>query len=223
MPHDVKTKQEIKAFEESVNLGGFDMGFIIDAKCEKLTVVPRGMKALDSETYTALTALVMMKKNPKSKIRVPLSSSSVIDRMAEKYNAVIVRTPSIETESEMGASDDEYVFRCDAVGSLIKLTDYFSDESIETLMEEIPKITIAKTFVEIPKGDIERVMGRIKSLGKERFEDGESIKITLDKGWVVVTADKNREICHIAGEGANYETARELCDLCVDEILKKEQ
>ncbi len=221
MPCDVISPAQKKAFEESVDTGGFDIGFVIDSKCEKLTVVLPKKRTLDDDTYLALTCLVIMKKHKGATINVPLTASSAIDMLAEKHDCKIVRANLIPDDSIKGKEtvSDEYVFRYDAVGSVIKLVDYFSEEDIEALINQIPPITIAKTVIEIPKGDIEKIMGKIKHLGNTTEKD-EGVKITLDKGWVVVMSDTNKEVCHIVGEGANYETAKELCDFCIDEIFK---
>ena len=222
MPYDVISPAQKKAFEESVDIGGFDIGFIIDAKCEKLTVVLPEKRTLDADTYLALTCLVIMKKHKGATIHVPLTASSAIDMLAEKHGCEIVRTPLTPDDSIKGKDtvSDEYVFRYDAVGSVIKLVDFFSEEDIGDLINQIPPITIAKTVIEIPKGEIEKVMGKIKHLSNNT-ESEEGVKITLDKGWVVVMTDTNKEVCHIVGEGTSYETAKELCDFCIDEILGK--
>ncbi len=222
MPYEVISVAQKKAFEQSVDLGGFDIGFVIDAKCEKLTVVLPKRRTLDDEAYMALTCLVIMKKHKGATIHVPLTASSAIDMLAEKHGCEIVREPLVPDDSIKGKEivSDEYIFRYDAVGSVIKLVDYFAREDIETLINQIPPITIAKTVIEIPKGEIEKVMGKIKHLSRNNAESSEGVKITLDKGWVVVMPDGNKEVCHVVGESTNYETARELCDFCIDEILK---
>lgn len=222
MPYCVETEREMNAFEQSVEMGGFDIGFVTDASCEKVTIVPRGKRRIDDDTYTVLTSLIMMKKNPKSTIHVPLATSSAVDALAEKYNCKIVRSMFVPDDKIKGSESvpDEYIFRFDAVGSIIKTVEFLANEDIDNLLSEIPKITMAKTVLEIPKGDEHIVLNRLKNLG-ENIESDEGVKIVLDKGWVVVMRESGGDVCRVVGEGASYETAKELCDFCIEEMLKK--
>lgn len=213
------------AFSEAVKLGGFDIGFIMDEKCEKLTIALPG-SIIDEETYEALASLIVMKKHKNATIYVPVTASSVIDYLAGEHNCDLVRTKSTPFEimrhvtGEEEYLTDQFIFRFDAVGSVIKLIDFLAGgEDIHSLLAEIPPITMAKTVIEIPKEEIDAAIGHIKNI-EGALSDGESVKITLDKGWVVVVPDAKREVCRVVSESVNAEFARELCDFCVDEMLK---
>lgn len=225
MPYSADTPEKLKGLSQSVDTGGFDIGFATDLKGEKLTVILPGGRILDRDTYEALTALMIMKKYKNAKVYVPLGASSVIDTLAEKYGCQLIRTPvmpetMINNEPKQNPDiNDGYIFAFDAVGAVIKIMEYLSCESIDALLEEIPPILMAKTVVEIPLEEIEQAMSRIKEVAKNTDEWSDGVRITLDKGWVAIIPDANKEVCNVVGEGASYEIAKELCDICVEKLL----
>ena len=223
-----KDRENLKTeFANAVRLGGFDMGFILDSKCEQLIVVKKDGEIIEDDAYEVLTSLIVMKKYSDAVIYVPITSSGVIDSLSEKYACTLIRTSSTKREIMRSLTNgdeslsEQYIFRFDAVGSVIKIVGYiqYSGVSIEKLMEEIPPIMMKKTIVQLSRNQIEEALDRIKKL-EDAEKKGENVKITFDKGWVVVVPDKKKDICNIVSEGLNQEFAKELCDFCRDMLMK---
>lgn len=216
-----------RGFSEAVTSGGFDIGFILDSKCEKVSIVTNA-GILDEDTYEALCSLIVMKKYKNAKIYVPAGATSVIDTLAERYGCDVIRTRTtpVEIMRHMAGSEkylsDEFIFRFDAVGSVVLLMDFLTKErlDIKTLLDEIPPITMEKTIVEIPEGKMSDIMEKIQEM-PSATDAAEGVKITFDKGWVIVIPDMEKEVFHVVSEGANAEFAHELCDICVNKILGK--
>lgn len=214
------------AFKEAVKKGGFDFGFVLDKKCEKLNVVLPD-RIIDEDTYEALCSLVVMKKHKAGTIYVPVTATSAIDRSAKKYGWHVVRTKTTPAEIMRHMSGEEkslleqFIFRFDAVGAVIKLIDYIigADTSLEALLEETGAVSMAKTIVEVPEAADSPLarLGRIEGAS----EQAEGVKITLDKGWVVVVPDIQPDTYRVVSEGVTAEFARELCDFCIDEMLRE--
>lgn len=219
------SEEQRRAFAEAVALGGFNIGFMLDSKCEKLKVAIGG-RVLDEDTYEALTSLIVMKKYKNAKIYVPATASSVIDILAEKYGCDVIRTRTtpVEIMRHMAGSEkylsDEFVFRFDAVGAVVLMMDYLTRErlDIQTLLDEIPPIAMEKTVVEIPDGKMSDIMERIQEM-PSAADAAEGVKITFDKGWVIVIPDMEKEVFRVVSEGANAEFAHELCDICTKKIM----
>jgi phosphomannomutase len=80
---------------------------------------------------------------------------------------------------------------------------------------------MAKSKVKMKNIDeLEEVMTKIKTADGADKDSPEGVRITFDKGWVVVIPDSVKHVCNVVAEGANSEFAKELCDICVDAILK---
>ncbi len=225
---DISDAEGERGFAEAVTAGGFDMGFIIDKRCEKLAIALPGGRIVKDDEYEALTALIVMKKYKNAKIILPVTSSTAAEHMAKKYKAEVCRTKSapvsiMKALTEGGEElSEQFIFRFDAVGAVIKLIDYISSEEtgIEELLKEIPSVSMVKTEVEISRGDMTHALERVRRLRGEEEPSPEGVKITFDKGWVVVIPDSYKNVCRVVSEGTSAETASELCDICIDELLK---
>lgn len=219
---------EKQQFKAAVFEGGFDIGFMLDAKCEKLTLV-HSAGVVEEEVYEALCALIIMKKHPGAKIFVPVTASGAIEKMAKKYRAEIIRTKSAPENMMRHLSgreeylSDQFVLRFDAVGALIKIIEFLAENNIRLcgLLNEIPPISMAQSFVEIPNGEKGTALDKIKEIGTYDKDNPEGVKITFDKGWVVVVPDMYKEAFHVVAEGSKAEIARELCDICVEKLIEE--
>ncbi len=224
MPY-AEGETKVAAFEEAQLLGGFNMGFILDDKCEKVVIVYDG-KRISDEVYEALCALIVMKKHPKGTVYIPSTASNAIEKLGEKYGCSVIRTRSKKEEMMRhltGSEEyltDQFVMRFDAVGAIIKIVDFLSREGFELkeLLDEMPPIAMAKTKIEIPQREIEAALEKICLLEGGERDNPEGVKITFDKGWVVIVPDEYRDMCAVVGEGVNYEFAKELCDFCISKM-----
>ncbi|MBR5536208.1 MAG: hypothetical protein IKU60_06140 [Clostridia bacterium] len=218
---DTGREGEEAGFVLSMQKGGFDIGFIMDTGCEKLKVVYGG-KIIDEDTYEALTALIIMKKYKNARIYVPVTAGGCINDLGEKYGCEIIRTKTAPPEimKHMAGGErylsEEFIFRFDAVGAVILLMNYLTGEkvSLAALLEEIPSRARKKVVVDIPEGRRYEIMDKIHQL-PSGSEAEEGVKITFDKGWVIVIPDMEKEVFNVVSEGVNMETAEELCDFLV--------
>lgn len=219
----------IREFEEAVSKGGFDMGFVLDARCEKLTVVlPTGR--IDDAIYEVLTSLIVMKKYSNAKIYAPVTASSAIDRLAEKYSCDVIRTRTtpVEIMRHMTGEEkylaEEFAFRFDAVAALVLLVEYLAqnETDLQALLAEVPNVAMAQAVIKMPPCDTDVILANIKST--ENVQNvPEGVKIAFDKGWVLIIPDAEKEVFRVVGEGAKAEIARELCDICVEKLIKAQK
>ena len=61
------------------------MGIIVDATAEKLTLVDNKGRVIDGDLFTALISIVAVKTGDSTHIIVPITASSVMDELADKY------------------------------------------------------------------------------------------------------------------------------------------
>ncbi len=224
---DCESREGQRAFADAVKMGAFDIGFMLDSKCERLYIARNG-QIMSEDMYEALYSLIVMKKYPGARIYVPAAGSSVVDTMAEKYGCTVVRTKStsLEIMRHMAGREEylseQFVFRFDAVGSVILIMDYLTAEGLDIgeLLNEIPLIAMEKTLIEIPEGKLSDILDKIYDM-PEASDAAEGVKITFDKGWVVVIPDVEKEVFKVVSEGASMEIARELCDFCIRKIEEK--
>lgn len=214
-------------FISAVTEGGFDVGFILDEKCEKLKIVLPHKGILKDESFEVLCALIIMEKHPDGKVFVPVTASRAIEELAKKYNTTVIRTKTEEREMMLHLSgkeeylSDQFILRFDGVGAIIKIMEFVLERNITfpSLINKLPSVTMAKTKIALPRERMEDSLNKIRSLNGFDPDNPEGVKITFDKGWVVVLPDAYKDVCHVVAEGRNAEFANELCDFCVKKLI----
>lgn len=216
-------------FIREMNKAEYDFGVIIDYKCESLTIITKDKLLLSEFDYSVLSSLIIMKSFPSATIYTPFSSPDSIDTLAKKYGATIHRTklspPSIMNElskREELMYQKQFIYRFDAVGALIMLIDYLGENNItlESMLKEIPDSHIINSSVSCPASRQEEVLEKLSShynISNDSISDG--IKIPFENGWVVIVPSRSSSSINVISHGISEEYARELCNLCTDDIL----
>ena len=212
---------------EKVSAEEADIGAVIDPSCQELTLIDSSGRVVDRDLYTLLTAMVVMKSHKNARIYVPISAPSGIEELAARYGAEVFRTrnspPELMRELTRGGESmlhDQFIYRFDAVGALIKLMDFMKSEnaSLAELLRRLPETHMVHTGV-----DCERAadaIERVCELHKDQQPDlTDGVKLTFDRGWVLILPTESAGALNITSQGYCEEYARELADMCVDEIL----
>ncbi|MGM9551870.1 MAG: sugar phosphate nucleotidyltransferase [Clostridia bacterium] len=222
-----KSVSESEKFEKALKQEGFYLGFIIDSECENLTIVTPKHGVVEKEIYDAICAYIIMKKYPDKEVYIPLTASRIIEDAGKKEHRNVVRVADerkelLEKLSQGEKScEEQYVLKFDAVGAIVKILDFISKENttLDNIIDGFPKINMARAYVEMTKEEMEGAIERIKDIDGYYKSNPDGVKITFDKGWVLVMEDKYRDLCSVISEGVSAETARELCDFCVEKLM----
>ncbi len=213
---------------QAVKEEGADLGAVIDPSCQELTLIDISGRIISRDIYTLLSAMIVMHTHRGAKIYVPISAPSGVELLAEKYGAVVVRTRNSPPElmRELTKSDDpmlydQFIYAFDAVGALIKLIDFMKSEnaSLSELLARLPETHMIHTGVDC--AETSQAMNKIYSRHQSQPMDlTDGIKLSFDKGWVLLTPSEGFSSINITSQGYCEEYARELADMCVDEILE---
>ncbi len=216
------------AFLKELISGDFDLGAISDSRCETLTLVTKTGYILSEFDYCALTSLIIMKQFNGATVYIPDSAPESIEALAKKYDAQVHRTfvspPHLMQELTSDTKKSmlhQFVYRFDAVGAIIILLDYLytSKNTLESLLSEIPPTGTVSTTVSCPKNEQTDILGQLYlrhhiPLSKE----SDAVKINFENGWVLVVPDRDNSLIKIISHATNKEYAREIADICLDEI-----
>ena len=171
-----------------------------------------------------------MKSFKDAVIYTPVSSPESIDILAKKYNATIKRTPLSPPSimNELTKNQEilylkQFIYRFDAVGALIMLMDYLGSNNItlEGLLREIPVSHMHQSTVSCPVSRQAEILEKFKkdyNTSDKELQGG--IKIPFENGWVIIVPSKSQASINVISHGATEEYARELCDICTDDISK---
>ena len=219
----------IPGFCREMQKNKYDFGAIIDHKCETLTLVTHDGHVVSEFEYDALASLIIMKLYKNAVIYTPLSSPDSIEETAKKYGAEIHRTKLSPPHlmNELAKHDGEmfskqFIFHFDAVGSLVMLTDFIckNETSLTELLGELPTSFIINTEVGCPSSKQDEIIEKLSGKLEKSSTGSDNMKFSFDDGWVMLIPKKNRSVIRIISQGLSEEYARELSDICVDDITK---
>ena len=148
--------------------------------------------------------------------------------MAKKYGAAVHRTKLSPPKlmNELSSHEEkmfmhQFIYRFDAVGSLIKLMDFLCAASVtlSTLLRELPESHMVSAEVSCPAEDQDKTLEKLNNhFGKQPVDDTDGLKFSFDNGWVLVIPRKYNSAIRIISHGFTEEYARELSDICIDSI-----
>lgn len=222
---DTVSAEEISAM---VKEGGADLGAVTDPSCQELTLIDGGGNILSRDSYTLLTAMIVMYSYENAKIYVPVSAPWGIEAMAQERGAAVVRTRNSPHElmreltggGEENMFRDQFIYAFDAVGALIKIMDFMKSEnaSLAELAARLPETHMVHTSVGC--GRKAEVMEKVYSSHQDQNPDlTDGLKLSFDRGWVLILPSEESSAINITSQGYCEEYARELADMCVEELI----
>ncbi len=208
---------------KSISQQGYDFGCIIDSNGERIVLIDDKNRVVSEDLFTVLTTLLIFKANKGATVAVPITASETIERIAEKYNARVIRTKTAPWAVMKELLKDEilntqkhypqYTIQDDAVCSIIMLMDFMSKENLKlaNLVDEIPDIHLQVKVAECPWEEKGRIMRALINEVKEQpIELLDGVKIRHDNGWALVLPHSEEPLYRIYTEGVSQEIAEEL-------------
>lgn len=205
---------------------GADLGALIDPSCQELTLIDGSGRIIDRDSYALLAAMIVMSTHENAKIYVPASAPSGMELLASRHGAEIIRTgvsPSCLMRELTRSGDkclrDQFIYAFDAVGALIKLMDHMKTvgSTLAELTAALPETHMVHTGVDC--ADKAAAMERLReSRGGGAPLSGDGLRLSFDGGWVLVIPAETGSAISVISQGDTEEYARELADMCVDEL-----
>ena len=203
-----------------------DLGFAVDPDSDRLAIVDENGKPLGEEYTLVLAAAGYLSQIENSEILVTnLSSSIALDKIADKYNSIVLRSAigeinvvnkMIESNSNFGGEGNGGVILKDAhlgrdalVGAALILS-YLSQQ--ETTLSEthkaLPQYVIVKDKINIKNIDIKVFLKKVKNLYKDSIVDEtDGIKFIWNDKWLHVRKSNTEPIVRIYAEAISKEIA----------------
>jgi mannose-1-phosphate guanylyltransferase / phosphomannomutase len=221
----------------SVRASGADLGAMIDAGGEHLTLVDGTGRVLSNEE-ALMVFLDLATAHGPVRVALPVTVSQEAYRLGAARGAEIITTalsPSklmeaaasggvaYAADQEGGFIFPEFLPSFDGAAALANLVALLgrSGESLAEVAARVPALPIVRTDVETPfaqKGLVMRTL--MEQLAEEDSElvliDG--IKVLSDTGWVLVVPDPEEPTTHVWAEGAGLADAQRLADEYVERV-----
>jgi mannose-1-phosphate guanylyltransferase/phosphomannomutase len=222
---------------------GSDFGAVLDRAAERLTLVDERGREVPPEQALLLFVRLLVDRGRTGKVAVPVTVTSVVDRLVEGSGLEVVRMPASLASLTRAATQEGVIFAgavgggfvfpeflpaYDAVASLCNLLELLAPDErpLSELLAELPQPALVRRDIACPwpqKGLVMRVLNERFAGRDVDLSDG--IKVFEERGWVQVLPDPDEPLLHLYAEGEDEEKSQELADeleALVGEILQGE-
>jgi len=218
--------------EDKVKAEKADIGFAVDPDGDRLAIVSNEGKAIPDEYTLVLAAKLVLSRVicAEKEIVTNLSTTMAIDKIAEEFNADVIRTPVgeinvVEILNEenalIGGEGNGGVIlpnvhrgRDALIGMALILQLLVSEnKTISQVMETIPQFIMVKKKVETQNNDILSSLEEILEIAPtEDYVTEDGIKLIYEESWVHMRASNTEPIIRIYAEAKTEEEANGLAE-----------
>jgi mannose-1-phosphate guanylyltransferase/phosphomannomutase len=213
-----------------------EFGVLFDAGAEKVFLSDEKGHILSGDVALALMSYLSVKHNARKTIATPVTSSRVIEEIAESYNGRVIRTKtstralmeasSYDGVSFVGERTGGFIFpkfqvSFDSMFSVAKLLQYLLMENrpMSEILRELPRIFIGKNDIHCPnnlKGKVMRSL--IEENISEHVELIDGIKIFSKKDWALILPHNDSPSIRLQVESSSEEGVKKLMDFWTGKI-----
>jgi len=226
---DRNESNELNYFTSMVKMGNFDFGVSIEDTSERMMLVDNKGKVISDDMFTALVSLILFKTVQGGTVVVPLSTTHVVEKLAEENRGKVLRTktsPQDVMNSILGneikeEAIDQFNFHFDAISGLVKIMDFLKSNNykLADLVTMIPDFYVHEKEVECSWNAKGKVMRQIiQESDNNSIETLEGVKIFKDGSWVLILPDAEQPVCRIKSESYSAEVAEELTSFYADKV-----
>lgn len=208
-----------------------DLGVQIGRNGEQMTLVDETGQIIRGELLLATVADIILRDKPGKSIVVPVNASSIIERIAARYNCKVVRCKASETEigsttarledSVLGGSANgcfifpEFQNGYDAMFAVGQVLEHltFQGRTLHQAVSDLPPLFYQVDSVHCPwerKGRVMRLLVEKHNDRPMELLDGVKIQTRPDH-WILVLPDAVEPLVHVYADGADLQqTAADL-------------
>ncbi|MDA4111249.1 MAG: sugar phosphate nucleotidyltransferase [Thaumarchaeota archaeon] len=210
--------------KDIVTAVGAVAGFRFAGGGDTIRIVDETGEMLSGDEALALMTEIMMRIQPGA-IAVPVSSSGLIENIAERSGQVVHRLKTEPRALMEAVGSGRATFAGNDAGEFIvskdlpfpdgllaagKIVEYLSSTGarIHEVKSTIYQPTIARGVVLVPWNERGRIMRRLAmDFGEKRVESLEGIKFLVEGGWVFINPSTDEPVFDIVAESSNLQSA----------------
>jgi len=225
-----------KALAQEVTRLNANFGVVFDRNGEHVVLVDETGRLVDDNVFITLMSLIILETAEKPVVAVPVTGSSVIERLAGERQGRVIRTktaPSVylgevmasETAGAQGRAN-QAVTVFDALSTVTRIMEYMAvrDTSLARIIDSFPELYMTRKETGCPwtaKGKVMRQLAEETGGNKVELIDG--VKVYHDNGWALVLPDAEEPRYHVYSEGFSNEFAEELANFYIDRVNKLQE
>ena len=206
---------------------GADLGLAVDPDADRLALVDADGNAI-SEEYTLALAIDHVLSKTKGDVVVNMSTSAVIDRVAERHGVDVHRTPVGEAhvvDRMLGAAaviggegNGGVIYPTlhpgrDAPLGMALILQLLAERGV-SLREQVskyPPFHIIKSKVELEgEFSVERISGLIDALNPDTIDTQDGVKALFSDGWIHLRVSNTEGVVRVITEAETESQSQEL-------------
>jgi phosphomannomutase len=227
-PHEPEpTAQNLTGLADEVKRQHAAVGFAQDPDADRLAIVDENGTYIGEEYSLALAARLLLSKKPGGVAVANLSTSRMIDDVAQAHEGKVIRTAvgeanvvqsilaynaTIGGEGNGGVIDPRIVPGRDSLVGMAYVLQLMAStgKTVSQLVAEMPRYEIVKTKFECRREDAERAVEALKKeFASERVDTQDGIRIDWDDAWVHARPSNTEPIMRIIAEAPDKATAEQ--------------
>jgi len=229
------TEANLHQLAGAVAKGGFSCGFAQDPDADRLAIVDENGHYIGEEYTLALCALRVLERSGPGTMATNLSTSRMIDSVAEKFPSSRVYRSAVGEANVVAAMKN---FKCVIGGegnggviwpSVCWIRDSLSaialtlellatrGKTLSVIAAEIPAVSMIKRKLELASiGGLEAVKPALervtKTFAHAKVDTTDGVRIDLPTGWVHLRASNTEPIIRLIAEATTVAAANALAD-----------
>ena len=227
-PHDPEpTEKNLIGLCDEVRRQKAAVGFAQDPDADRLAIVDENGTYIGEEYSLALAARLILSKKKGATAVANLSSSRMLDDIADASDGKVIRTPVGEAnvvqamlasgaiiggEGNGGVIDPRIVPGRDSLVGMAYVLQLMAatGKPLSKLVSELPRYQIVKTKFDCRREDAERAVEAIKrQFASEKIDTQDGVRIDWPDSWVHARPSNTEPIMRIIAEAPDRRAAEE--------------
>ncbi len=210
-----------------------DIGFAQDPDADRLAIVDENARYIGEE-YTLALAVKHILTKRKGNVATNLSTSRMIDDIAEKSSVQVFRTPVGEANVAAAMLKNNCIIGGEGNGGVIDLRvgpirdslvaiaivlEMLAEtgKKIGELTDEITPYYMIKDKFSASKGEFEKISGNTKDLfATAKIDTTDGCRFDFEDGWLHLRPSNTEPVVRIIAEGKDKRTAEKYIDAIAD-------
>jgi phosphomannomutase len=215
-----------------VRAGGADLGLVLDADGERLSLVDESGMPLSEELTLPLAVEAALGRRV-GPVVTNVSTTALVDRVAARHGATVVRTPVgqafvseamvehgavVGGEGNGGVAVPDVHATHDSAATIGLLLQHLAADgrALSALVAELPALAVRKLAIPVPPSLVYSALAELRDTVGEvegaAVDHTDGVKILWPDGWVHVRASNTQSLIRIIAEADGARRAQELLD-----------
>ncbi len=220
------TRENLTQIMDVMKNGKYDIGFVQDADADRLVILNEKGEFIGEDYSFALCVdyLLSKIKNPNKKVVINLSTSLVIEHLAQKYQAEVTYTkigePNVaaklkELKADVGGEGNggviypEIGWGRDSMVGMITALLYLAEskKKVSEIIATYPKYLMHRSKIEVDsKEKVQELLNNAKTkFAEAKFTDLDGYKFMFDSSWLHIRPSNTEPIVRIFIEAKTQE------------------